>query len=180
MLKKLLVFMLAMLVSVMNFGTYASATTRAIRQQSTRNGYAYKAYTTNMDYEMITNGKDGEIWIIFNSKTESNLYRFEGAVDDLYGLEQSMLKENIPYTTVDSFFKNMFMGDIDEAFDILLNFFNDVLETESKINEASDIVSDILYYYDALLPHEAPESKNDCVWNGGSWVCKYTEVNLSE
>lgn len=169
-----------MLVGVMNFGTYASATTRAIRQQFTRKGYGYKAYTTNMDYEMITNGEDGEIWIIFNSKTESNLYRFEGAVDDLYSIEQSMIKENIPYTIVDSFIKNMFKGDISEAFDILFDFLGDVLETDAKVNEVNGVVSDILYYYDALLPYEAPESKNDCVWNSGSWICKYMEVSFSE
>lgn len=178
MLKKILTLGLALIVGVTALGANIFATPRNIRENYTRNGYGYKAYTTNPDYGMITNGVDGEKWIVFNSKTEASFYRFENAVNNLYSEEVALHGRDIPYSIVDKFISCIFNNDPDEAFNTLVNILGTAQEIDYKIAEIEGIVDDILFYYDRLLPYEAPESKNECVWNGGSWICKYLEGAL--
>lgn len=178
MLKKFLTVGLALILGVTTLGTSIFATTRAVKENYTRKGYGYKEYTTNPDYAMITNGTDGEIWIVYNSKTEASFYRFKNAVNELYSEEIALNGANVPYTVIDNVIDCIFNNDPDEAFTFLVGFLGSAQEVDYKIAELAGIVDDILFYYDRLLPYEAPESKNECVWNGGSWICKYSEGAL--
>lgn len=175
MFKKILTFGFAFIIGITTLGIGVAASPRAVREVYTEKGYGYKYYTTNHDYEMITNGNDNGIWIKVGTESEGKLYQYEKAVGKLRDMEDNLLEDGLSYSDLHNFLNYLIDNDMFEATNILKTIYTVIDKADKQARDAKQRLDLVIDWYDSLLPYEAPESKNDCVWNGGAWICKYME-----
>lgn len=175
MFKKILTFGLALIVGVTALGTSIFASPRAFYEVSTNAGYGYGYYTTNQNYQMITNGNDGDIWIKVGPDSEGKLYQYEKAVKNLRDTEDHLIDDGLSYPDLYKILGYLMENDLSKVTTVLLKIYETLDMADKEAKDAKQRLDVVVEWYEALLPYEAPESKNECVWNGGSWICKFME-----